>query len=53
MLPMSVPMILILLIFSILSLFLLNETKWKNKKKLPKSMKDKKSKMFYLSLFIS
>uniref|UniRef100_UPI0030E24916 ATP synthase subunit 8 n=1 Tax=Stenchaetothrips minutus TaxID=3118776 RepID=UPI0030E24916 len=52
-LPMCIPMILIILIFGILSLILLNETKWSNKKSILKSMKNKSSKMFFLSLFIS
>uniref|UniRef100_UPI0030DF5DB1 ATP synthase subunit 8 n=1 Tax=Thrips alatus TaxID=1030670 RepID=UPI0030DF5DB1 len=52
-LPMSIPVILIILIFSAMSLIVMNETKWKNNKKYMKKMMDKKSKMYFLSLFIS
>uniref|UniRef100_UPI0030DE58AA ATP synthase subunit 8 n=1 Tax=Thrips brunneus TaxID=3118777 RepID=UPI0030DE58AA len=53
MLPMYIPMILSVLIFSIMIFILLNETKWSNKTKISQNLSDKKVNKFFLSLFIS
>nr|UYF08479.1 ATP synthase F0 subunit 8 [Stenchaetothrips biformis] len=50
---MSIPIILTSLIITTLSLLMLNETKWVNKKKYFKNTNKKNEKMFFLSLFIS
>lgn len=52
-LPIYVPIILVILILRIARLIIINETKWKNKKKYTKMSLNKKEKIYFLRLFIS
>lgn len=52
-LPIYIPLILIILIFRLIRLLILNETKWINKREINKKKKNMKEKLFFLRLFIS